>query len=164
EGFSVSGEPEVWGGWGLGWRGAAAGRGAVPLFGEFTMRDPDEDNTELIWHCGALPHCLAREGCRPKILANTRNELMLRGGTDYTLCRFDSLDGEYSLIAGTARGVDGPYTYGAGVWMRFDDLPRWERMMIEGPYIHHMAEIPGDYLSELKEFCRYYPEIRLDLP
>ncbi|MDR1534747.1 MAG: fucose isomerase [Planctomycetota bacterium] len=164
EGIIVSCETDVLGAVSLGLLGAAAGRGGVPLFGEFTMRHPDDDDVELIWHCGALPHCLAKEGCRPRILANTRNELMLRGDGDYTLCRLDSLDGEYSLLAGTARGVEGPHTYGAGVWMKFADLPRWERMMVEGPYIHHLAEIPGDYLAELREFVRYYPDIRLDLP
>ncbi len=164
EGIVISCETDVMGAISMGLLAAAAGRGAAPLFGEFTMRHPGDDNAELLWHCGALPHCLAKEGCRPKILANTRNELMLRGDTEYTLCRLDSLSGRYSMLAGACRGIEGPYTYGAGVWVRFDDLPKWERAIIEGPYIHHIAEIPGNYVAELAEFCRYFPEIRLDRP
>ena len=164
EGIVVSCETDVLGAISMGLLAAAAGPGGVPMFGEFTMRHPDDDNTELLWHCGAQPHCLADEGCRPKILANTRNEFMLKPKGNVTICRLDCLDGKYRLLAGTCQAVEGQYTYGSGFWAKFDNLPRWERMIIEGPYIHHMAEIQGDYLAELVEFCRYFPGIQLDRP
>lgn len=165
EGLLVACEADVHGAVTMALLAAAAGRdGRPPIFGEFTMRHPEDDNTELLWHCGALPHCLAREGCRPRILPNTRNELMLEGKGDFTVCRFDALGGKYHLLAGRCRGVEGPYTYGAGIWLKFDNLPKWERTLIEGPYIHHVTEIPGDFVEEIKEFGRYYPDIQLDMP
>lgn len=38
---------------------------------------------------------------------------------DMTLCRFDGDNGEYSLLLGNARGIDGPYTKGTYVWFQF---------------------------------------------
>ncbi len=51
--------------------------------------------------------------------------------------------------------VDGPKTFGTYLWGEFEDLPKLERKMIEGPYIHHMSEVPGDYVEILKEFTKY---------
>ena len=48
------------------------------------------------------------------------------------------------------------------MWAQFKDLPKLERKIIEGPYIHHMTEIPGDYVEELEEFCKYNDEIEFD--
>ena len=48
------------------------------------------------------------------------------------------------------------------MWAQFKDLPKLERKIIEGPYIHHMTEIPGDYVDELEEFCKYNDEIIFD--
>ena len=41
------------------------------------------------------------------------------------------------------------------MWAEFKDLPALERKMVEGPYIHHMSEVPGDYTRALKEFAKY---------
>ena len=41
------------------------------------------------------------------------------------------------------------------MWGEFKDLPKFERKLIEGPYIHHMSEVYGDYTEELREFCKY---------
>ena len=41
------------------------------------------------------------------------------------------------------------------MWAKFKDLPKVERKLIEGPYIHHMTEMPGDYVGVLKEFAKY---------
>ena len=57
---------------------------------------------------------------------------------------------------------DGPKTFGTYMWAEFDDLARLERKIIEGPYIHHMTEIPGDYVSYLKEFTKYFDEVEFD--
>ena len=75
--------------------------------------------------------------------------------SEYTVARFDQDDGHYYLLSGKARSTDGPYTFGTYLWAEFDDLGKWERKLIEGPYIHHMAEIEGDYTAEITEFCKY---------
>ena len=57
---------------------------------------------------------------------------------------------------------DGPKTFGTYMWAEFDDWAKLERKIIEGPYIHHMTEIPGDYVEYLKEFTKYFDEIKFD--
>ncbi|MEG0766296.1 MAG: class II fructose-bisphosphate aldolase, partial [Clostridia bacterium] len=71
-------------------------------------------------------------------------------------------NGNYSMLAGNFTTTTGPYTFGTYLWAKFDDLPKWERKLVEGPYIHHMAEIEGDYSQELREFCKYVPGLTLD--
>lgn len=31
-----------------------------------------------------------------------------------------------------------------------------------GPYIHHFVEIFGDYRKEIAEFCKYFPNLKVD--
>ena len=78
----------------------------------------------------------------------------LADGT-YTIARFQADRGRYSLLGGTFRTCGGPETFGTYLWAEFADLPAVERRLIEGPYIHHMTEVPGDYTAYLKEFARY---------
>lgn len=164
EGIHVACEADVMGAVSMALLGAAAGRGSAPFLAEFTIRHPDDDNVELLWHCGALPYCLKKDGCQPRLQPNTRNELQLLTKGDFTVLRLDSLGGKYSLLAGNCQGAEGPHTYGASFWARFDDLPKWERRLVEGPYIHHLAEVQGDHLAAIKEFVRYFPDLTLDLP
>ena len=74
----------------------------------------------------------------------------------------DQDDGKYSLLNGTFESADGPYTFGTYLWARFKNYRAWERRVAMGPYIHHMAEIEGDYTEELREFCRFVPAITSD--
>lgn len=48
------------------------------------------------------------------------------------------------------------------LWAEFDNLSAWERKLIEGPYIHHMAEIEGNWTEELRELCKYVPALSID--
>ena len=51
--------------------------------------------------------------------------------------------------------------------MQVDDWPRWERTLIEGPFIHHCAMAYGHYGDALLEACKYIPglePVRLDRP
>ena len=80
----------------------------------------------------------------------------------YTVARIDQDHGVYSVIAGECDSAEGPYTNGTYLWARFDDLDKWERKLIEGPYIHHVSEIEGGYTKEIKEFCKYVSDIRFD--
>lgn len=134
-----------------------------PFFGEFTVRHPQDDNAELLWHCGPFPYSLRKQGGRRPSIFNLKPSFRVKDG-HYTITRLDSLAGKYSLLAGGFDTVDGPHTFGTYLWARFDDLPKWEKRLIDGPYIHHMAEIEGDVVPQLKEFLRYYPDIQLDQP
>jgi L-fucose isomerase-like protein len=141
----------------------AAARGKTPsFFGEFTMRHPDDDNTELIWHCGPYPYSLRKENSSPRILQERPN-WEIKGG-DITIARFDGDRGHYKLFAGPAEGVDGPKTTGTYIWAKVDNWPKWERKFIEGPYIHHVSCIHGNYTAILKEACKYIPGLEYDSP
>ncbi len=45
---------------------------------------------------------------------------------EITLCRFDGDNGEYSLLLGNAKGMDGPYTKGTYLWIEVENLKRLE--------------------------------------
>ena len=132
----------------------------IPFFGEFTARHPQNPNGELLWHCGPFAYSLKKEGCVCKNV-NMRQWFQVKDG-QYTVARFDQDDGKYSLLSGVCRSIDGPYTFGTYLWAEFDDLAAWERKLVFGPYIHHMAEIEGDYTGELREFCRFISALNPD--
>lgn len=142
---------------------SAAARGKTPsFFGEFTMRHPNDDNTELIWHCGPYPYSLKKDNAQPKILQERPN-WEIKGG-NITIARFDGDRGKYKLLAGHAVGVDGPSTTGTYIWAKVDNWPKWERKFIEGPYIHHVSCIHGQFASVMKEACKYIPGLNYDSP
>ena len=60
------------------------------------------------------------------------------------------------------RTTEGPKTHGTYIWGEFEDLGAVEARLMEGPYIHHFIEIEGDYTKELKEFCKYFPNLKID--
>jgi hypothetical protein len=131
-----------------------------PFFGEFTIRHPSAKNAELLWHCGPFAYSLKHPDVKAKMV-NTRSWYRIKDGT-YTITRMDQLDGKYSILSGVCHTTDGPYTNGTHFWGEFNDLSKWERKLIEGPYIHHMAEIEGDYSAEIREFCKYIPHLEID--
>ncbi len=139
----------------------AATRGEEkPIQGEFTSRHPENDNGELLWHCGPFPLKYKDENCKPYLYA-TKPSFKLRDG-EYTIARFQGEKGKYYLLGGKFHTCDGPETFGTYMWAEFDDLAKVERKIVEGPYIHHMTQIPGDYTAEIKEFAKYIDEIIYD--
>ncbi|EHI58188.1 MAG: L-fucose/L-arabinose isomerase family protein [Hungatella hathewayi] len=132
----------------------------VPFFGEFTARHPEDENTELLWHCGPFAYSLKKEGS-PAKQVNMRQWFEVKDGT-YTVARIDQDNGNYRFLAGVCESAEGPYTFGTYLWAKFDSLSKWEHKLIEGPYIHHMAEIEGDYTEVIREFCKYVPNLEPD--
>lgn len=137
----------------------AAGMGETrTFFADWTVRHPDNENGELLQHCGPWPVSVAKE--KPVIgypLAFDYPgavEAEAKQG-DMTLCRFDGDNGEYSLLLGRARGIDGPYTKGTYVWVEVEDLKRLENKLVCGPYIHHCVGIHRDVVPILYEACKY---------
>lgn len=137
---------------------AAGMNKARTFFADWTVRHPDNENGELLQHCGPWPiSCLS---CKPKIgypLAFSHPgavEAEAKHG-EMTLCRFDGDNGEYSLLLGNAKGVNGPYTKGTYVWVEVKNLKRLEAKIVEGPYIHHCVGIHKDVVPILYEACKY---------
>lgn len=128
------------------------------FFADWTVRHPFNDNAELLQHCGPWP--LSCASCKPTIgypLAFSHPgavEAEAKHG-DITLARFDGDNGEYSLLLGNAKGIDGPYTKGTYLWIEVENWPRLEAKIVEGPYIHHCVGIHKDVVAVLYEACKY---------
>lgn len=142
-------------------RAASLGQG-LPFLADLTIRHPENDNAELLWHCGPFPQTLAKYPEQRQLIRFT-GFWELKGG-DITVARFDGCRGKYSLFAGLGKGVDGPSTNGNYVWIEVDDWAKWEKKFIYGPYVHHVACIHGDYVPIMEEACRYLGEVEIDLP
>lgn len=138
---------------------ATRGKGK-PIQGEFTCRHPENDNAELLWHCGPFPASCKAEDEKP-CLYNMKPTFRVRDGK-YTIARFQAERGKYYLLGGTFNTCKGPKTFGTYMWAEFSNLPKLERKLIEGPYIHHMTEMYGEYEAYLKEFANYFDEIEYD--
>lgn len=131
-----------------------------PFLGEFTVRHPENRNAELLWHCGPFPLSVKDPDCKAR-LVNQREWFKVKDGK-FTVARMDQENGDYMMLAGTCQTTDGPQTHGTYLWGEFDNLQAWEDRLLEGPYIHHFVEIEGDYTKELKEFCKYFPNLKMD--
>lgn len=134
-----------------------------PLFGEFTVRHPENKNAELLWHCGPFPLSQkAESGIDSEArLVNQRSWFRAKDGT-YTVARIDQESGNYMILPLVGKTTEGPQTHGTYIWAEFDNLQRIEDRLLDGPYIHHFVEIEGDYTKELKEFCKYFPNLKVD--
>jgi L-fucose isomerase-like protein len=148
----------------------AAGMFREPtFFSDLTIRHPENNNAELLWHCGAFPPSLSNNKQETKIgehfvlpshAPGTCNWQLIRG--DITVIRFDGSNGKYSLFCGQGKAVEGPYTLGTYVYLEVNDWPMWEEKIIYGPYIHHTSCIYGKYAPVLYEATRYLDGITFD--
>ncbi|MDJ1121917.1 L-fucose/L-arabinose isomerase family protein [Olsenella sp. YH-ols2217] len=136
---------------------AAMGR-TRSFFADWTIRHPDDPEGELLQHCGPWPCSVARE--KPRItvpLAFDHNGAVTAEAEHgrVTLARFDGDHGRYSLLLGTAEGIDGPRGMGTYLWVKVDNIKRLEKKVVEGPYIHHCTGIHEDVVPVLYEACKY---------
>ena len=128
------------------------------MFADWTVRHPDNENGELLQHCGPWPCSVA--SCKPKLtypLAFDDPGALTAEAKhgELTLCRFDGDNGEYSMLLGRAKGIDGPKGMGTYLWVEVDNLKRLEAKVVEGPYIHHCVAIHADVVPVLYEACKY---------
>ena len=141
-----------------------------PVFlADMTIRHPDNDNAELLWHCGSFPYSLKREGSVARI--SNKNyaedgplgvcEWELKEG-DLSMVRFDELNGEYSLFIGEGKTTSGPFNRGTYVWLEVNNWEKWEKKLIFGPYIHHMVCVYDKITQVLSESCKYIKDLTFD--
>jgi len=137
-----------------------------PVFlADVTIRHPEDEHGVLLWHAGAplsmkVPDARVEVGHHwilPSPLSGMPH-FPLRGGP-LTVARFDGDHGNYQLAIGEGESMDGPYTRNNYVWMKVDNWPRWERLLMEGPFIHHTAMAYGHLGDVLREACKYLPGV-----
>lgn len=139
----------------------AAAMGKRPtFFADWTVRHPENNNGELLQHCGPFPISLARGEKKlvvPFVFGKDHPGSVIQEVKpgEITITRFDGDNGKYSMLAGRANIIDGPYNAGSYCWIEVKDWPRLERKLVEGPYVHHCVGIHGDILPVLSEAQRY---------
>lgn len=128
------------------------------FFADWTIRHPDIENGELLQHCGPWPVSVAKEKAKltyPLAFDHPGSLTAEAKHGDVTLCRFDGDNGEYSLLLGRAKGVEGPKCMGTYLWVEVENIKRLEAKIVEGPYIHHCVGIHKDVVPVLYEACKY---------
>lgn len=146
----------------------AAGMGETPsFFVDWSVRHPENENGELLQHCGPWPISLAKEKakldrpfafpehCPGSVVAE------LKPG-EISILRFDGDNGEYGMLMGKAKTIDGPKTIGTYAWVEIPNWSKVETMIVKGPYVHHAVGIHGDVLPVILEALTYIPEVRAD--
>lgn len=146
----------------------AAGMGKTPsFFVDWSVRHPTNENGELLQHCGPWPISLAKERakldrpfafpehCPGSVVSE------IRGG-EISLFRFDGDNGEYGMLMGTAKGIEGPKTQGTYLWIEVPNWKRVESFIVRGPYVHHATGIHGNLLPVIYDALRYIPGVRAD--
>lgn len=137
----------------------AAGMGQVrSFFADWTIRHPDCPNGELLQHCGPWPISVAGEKptiTYPLAFDHPGSITAEAKHGDVSLVRFDGDLGQYSLLLGHAKGIDGPKGMGTYLWVEVDNIKRLEAKLVEGPYIHHCVGIHKDVIPVLYEACKY---------
>lgn len=140
------------------------------FFADLTVRHSTNDNGELLFHCGNFPLSLSCDSCKATLNnhflfddhAPGTHETEIKGG-EMSIVRFDGDHGNYQLFLGHAKGIKGKYTRGSYVWVEVDNWVKWERKLVEGPYVHHCVGIHADVVPVLYEAVKYIPGIKLDL-
>lgn len=130
---------------------------------DVTIRHPENDNAVLLWHAGA-PLAMKAPDERLRLGHHWILPSPLAGMTHFPLCqgpmtlaRFDGDRGDYQLAVGEGRSCAGPDTLNNYVWMQVDDWPRWERLLMQGPFIHHSCMAYGHFGKALIEACQFIP-------
>ena len=109
-------------------------------------------------HCGPWPISVARETPKltyPLAFSHPGSITAEAKHGEVTLARFDGDNGEYSMLLGKAKGVDGPKGMGTYLWVEVENIKRLEAKIVEGPYIHHCVGIHKDVVPVLYEACKY---------
>ncbi len=167
EGLPVACETDVHGAISMALAQAATLYKKPSFLADLTIRHPENENAELLWHCGPFPLSLAKG--KPKIGRHFVLESHSPGvseweiiGGDISILRFDGDHGEYSLFVSHGRGTTGPYNKGTYLWVEFENWPKLEEKIIYGPYIHHVAGVHEKIAPIIYEAVKYMDGVKFD--
>ncbi len=141
----------------------------TPFFADITVRHPENNNAELLWHCGNFPYSLAKDKKNATVGASRYHDNnygisqweLMEG--ELTIARFDGDHGNYQLLIGEAKTTEGPKNVGSYVWIEVDNWAKWEHKLVEGPYIHHVCGTYGKHGEILLEACKYINGLQPDV-
>ena len=166
-GFPVACETDIHGAISMLLQQAATDFSKPVFLADLTIRHPGDDNSELLWHCGAFPSSLAEGKCK------LGKHFVLPGNPDgicswqlkqghLTINRFDGVHGKYSLFSGECETTVGPFNQGTFVYAKMDNWSDWEEKFIYGPYIHHVSCIYDSLTPVFKDAVRYRKAVEFD--
>lgn len=148
---------------------AAAMGTTSTFFADWTIAHPTNKNGELLQHCGNFPLSLTKKGKKASLEVPFALESGCGGaavseikGGNVSLLRFDGDNGEYSMLLGHAKGIEGPYIQGSYLWVEVENLSRLEDKLVTGPYVHHCTGVHKDILPVIYEACKYIPNLKPD--
>lgn len=133
----------------------------ITFFADVTIRHPENNNAELLWHCGPFPHALKAPDEPGFVNEIGKGQWRIKDG-NITVCRFDGVADDYRLLVGEGKSTVGPKTESTYVWFETDNWDRWEEKLIFGPYIHHLTGLHGNFARVLAEATKYMPGVALD--
>ena len=126
---------------------------STPWFADFVNYIDDSDAL-LFWHCGNAPYNLSSS--KPviePIFGGPSQVHSLKEGA-VTVCRLNSIRGEYTLHAGAGMAIDSkPTLKGSNMLVRMNcGNTAFVESMLNNGIPHHNALIYGDITEELREF------------
>lgn len=149
---------------------AAAMGETAPFFADWTVAHPTNNNGELLQHCGPWPLSLVKKGTKAKFGGPFAFPEHLPGsvhaeieGGNISLLRFDGDHGNYSVLLGEAKGIEGPYNQGTYLWVEVKNWTKLEDKLVTGPYVHHCVGIHGNVVPVIYEACKYISGLEPDL-
>jgi len=129
--------------------------GSTPWFADF-VNIIEENDTLLFWHGGNAPYNLSTDKPKiEKIFGGLSQVAALKSGT-VTVCRLNSIRGEYVLHAGIGEAVETePLLKGSNLSIRMEGgNMEFVKSLLSNGIPHHNGLVYGDILGELEEFAK----------
>ena len=168
EGFPVTCETDIHGAIAAIIANAASREHRISFFADWTVPHPSNENGELLQHCGPWAPSLMKETPTfgsPFAFHHSHPGALhgeIKGG-DMSILRFDGDNGEYQMLMGHAKGIEGPFNQGTYVWIEVENLKKLEEKLVCGPYVHHCVGIHEDVLPQVYEACKYLGGVMPDV-
>jgi L-fucose isomerase-like protein len=143
-------------------------RTVVPHFIDWTIRNQQEENVFLAWHCGNGPPSLTCPGSRitlryHSILGESlgadrsvgTGEFQLKPGV-VTLCRLQEQSGSFKMLIANGTVETSPQQLrGTWCWVKVPDLEKLYNTLVMEGFTHHASLIHGDFSRAIAAACEH---------
>ncbi|OGV48432.1 MAG: hypothetical protein A2X49_15880 [Lentisphaerae bacterium GWF2_52_8] len=139
--------------------------GSIPFFADLISFDYN-DNTGVLWHCGAAPVSLCRKFSETMLRRHMRvdggdrkgltNEFSLKSGR-VTLAKLDEGKSAYRMLVATGTALDtDKFMRGNPLRVKFDaPMKRLIDTIMTKGFEHHYSLVHADISNELRSFCEH---------